>query len=152
MTPSKVLVTGATGDTGGYAIELLLERGHEVRALAHRRDDRSKRLEERGVEMVFGDFLNMDEMRAALRGVQRAYFCYPIRPGIIQATAYFAQAAKEAGVDGVVNMAQVSARGIRRVTPRGITGWPSGFSTGRGSRSLISGRRSSPSGCSISPR
>jgi NAD(P)H dehydrogenase (quinone) len=111
MTPSKVLVTGATGDTGGYAIELLLERGHEVRALAHRRDDRSKRLEERGVEMVFGDFLNMDEMRAALRGVQRAYFCYPIRPGIIQATAYFAQAAKEAGVDGVVNMSQVSARG-----------------------------------------
>ena len=45
-----------------------------------------------------------------MQGVQRAYFCYPIRPGIIQATAYFAQAAKEAGIDGVVNMSQVSAR------------------------------------------
>ena len=26
--------------------------------------------------------------KAALNGVQRAYFVYPIRPGIIQATAY----------------------------------------------------------------
>src|SRR5262249_55053820 len=33
-----------------------------------------------------------------------------IRPGIIQATAYFAQAAKEVGIDGVVNMSQISAR------------------------------------------
>jgi hypothetical protein len=29
--------------------------------------------------------------------VQRVYFVYPIRPGILQVTAYFAQAAKEAG-------------------------------------------------------
>ena len=42
--------------------------------------------------------------------MQRAYFVYPIRPGILQATAYFAQAAKEAGVDGIVNMSQISAR------------------------------------------
>jgi NAD(P)H dehydrogenase (quinone) len=49
-------------------------------------------------------------VKAALDGVKRAYFVYPIRPGILQATAYFAQAAKEAGVDGVVNMSQISAR------------------------------------------
>ncbi len=42
--------------------------------------------------------------------MQRAYFVYPIRPGILQATAYFAQAAKSAGVDGIVNMSQKSAR------------------------------------------
>ena len=42
--------------------------------------------------------------------MKRAYFVYPIRPGILQATAYFAQAAKEAGVDGIVNMSQKSAR------------------------------------------
>jgi uncharacterized protein YbjT (DUF2867 family) len=59
---------------------------------------------------VFGDFLDLDAIRAAVQGVQHAYFCYPIRPGIIQATAYFAQASKEAGIDGVVNMSQVSAR------------------------------------------
>ena len=42
--------------------------------------------------------------------MQRAYFFYPIRPGIVQATAQFAQAAKEAAVDGIVNMSQISAR------------------------------------------
>jgi uncharacterized protein YbjT (DUF2867 family) len=106
----KILITGATGDTGGYAIDRLLEQGREVRALAHKDDDRSRKLRERGVEVVYGDLLDFDQVRAALDGVRGAYFVYPIRPGILQATAYFAQAAKEAGVDGVVNMSQISAR------------------------------------------
>jgi NAD(P)H dehydrogenase (quinone) len=110
MIPGKVLVTGATGDTGRATIDELLARGHQVRALAHGQDDRSKKLQERGVEVVFGDLLDFGQVRAALDGVQRAYFVYPIRPGILQATAYFAQAAKEAGVDGIVNMSQKSAR------------------------------------------
>ena len=110
MIQGKVLVTGATGDTGRATVNELLARGHKVRALAHGQDDRSKKLQERGVEVVFGDLLDFGQVRAALSGVQRAYFVYPIRPGILQATAYFAQAAKEAGVDGIVNMSQKSAR------------------------------------------
>jgi uncharacterized protein YbjT (DUF2867 family) len=110
MIPGKVLVTGATGDTGRATVDELLARGHQVRALAHGQDDRSKKLQERGVEVVYGDLLDFGQVRAALNGVQRAYFVYPIRPGILQATAYFAQAAKEAGVDGIVNMSQKSAR------------------------------------------
>ena len=110
MAQKKFLVTGATGDTGGYTVEQLLERGHAVRALAHREDDRSKRLEKMGAEVVIGDFLKFNDVRAAMRGVRGAYFCYPIRPGILQATAYFAQAAKEAGLECVVNMSQKSAR------------------------------------------
>jgi NAD(P)H dehydrogenase (quinone) len=110
MIQGKVLVTAATGFTGGATVEEFLARGRHVRALAHREDARSKRLQELGAEVVFGDFLDLDAIRAAVQGVRRAYFCYPIRPGIIQATAYFAQAAKEAGIDGVVNMSQVCAR------------------------------------------
>src|SRR6266850_186107 len=110
MAQQKFLVTGATGDTGGYTVEQLLERGHAVRALAHREDDRSKRLGKMGAEVVIGDFLKFNDVRAAMRGVRGAYFCYPIRPGILQATAYFAQAAKEAGLECVVNMSQKSAR------------------------------------------
>jgi NAD(P)H dehydrogenase (quinone) len=110
MSIGKVLVTGATGDTGRATVDELLARGHKVRALAHGEDDRSKKLQERGVEVVYGDLLDFGQVRAALDGVQRAYFVYPIRPGILQATAYFAQAAKEAGVDGIVNMSQKSAR------------------------------------------
>ena len=110
MSQGTVLVTGATGDTGRATVEQFLARGRHVRALAHREDARSKRLQELGAEVVFGDFLDQGAIRAAVQGVERAYFCYPIRPGIIQATAYFAQAAKKAGIDCVVNMSQISAR------------------------------------------
>ena len=43
-------------------------------------------------------------------GLNAAYFVYPILLGLIDATAYFAQAAKDARLDGVVNMSQISAR------------------------------------------
>jgi uncharacterized protein YbjT (DUF2867 family) len=110
MIQGKVLVTGATGDTGRATVDELLARGHRVRALAHGQDERSKKLQDRGVEVVYGDLLDFGQVKAALNGVQRAYFVYPIRPGILQATAYFAQAAREAGVDGIVNMSQKTAR------------------------------------------
>src|SRR5882762_4218196 len=110
MAAGKILITGATGDTGGYAIDRLLELGREVRGLAHKRDERSEKLRHRGVEVVYGDLLDFGQVRAALDGVRGAYFCYPIRPGILQATAYFAQAAKEAALECVVNMSQKSAR------------------------------------------
>jgi len=110
MARQKFLVTGATGDTGRHTVEELLARGHQVRALAHREDDRSKRLQKIGAEVVIGDFLDFNTMRTVLEGVRAAYFCYPIRPGILQATAYFSQAAKDAGVNCIVNMSQQSAR------------------------------------------
>ena len=45
------------------------------------------------------------------RRPSRPISCYPIAPGIIgAAAAYFAQAAKEAGVTAIVNMSQISAR------------------------------------------
>src|ERR1700730_9938002 len=110
MSRRTFLVTGATGDTGGATVEQMLACGHHVRGLGHSQGDRAKRLQGRGAEVVFGDFLNLDDVRATLRGVAGAYFCYPIRPGIIQATAFFAQAAKEAVAECVVNMSQILAR------------------------------------------
>src|SRR5258708_8718732 len=110
MSRQTFLVTGVIGDTGGAPVEQILASRHHVRALAHRQDDRAKRLQGLGAEVVFGDFLNLDDVRAALRSVAGAYFCYPIRPGIIQATAFSAQVAQEAGVECVVKMSQMSAR------------------------------------------
>jgi NAD(P)H dehydrogenase (quinone) len=111
MTQTKYLITGATGATGGDTVRQLLEKHHAVRVLAHRPDQRSEQLLEVGAEVVFGDFLDFDSVRGAMSGVHRAYFCYPISPGLVQATAQFAQAAKEAGVEVIVNMSQISARG-----------------------------------------
>jgi NAD(P)H dehydrogenase (quinone) len=80
MIPGTTLVTGATGATGGETIKLLLRRGDSVRALAHRQDERSKRLQEEGVEVVFGDFLDFDAMRAALKGRVEPTFAIPFVP------------------------------------------------------------------------
>jgi NAD(P)H dehydrogenase (quinone) len=59
---------------------------------------------------VVGDLLEHDDAIRATAGTSAAYFCYPVRPGLIQATAYFADAAKRAGLAAVVNLSQISAR------------------------------------------
>ena len=104
------LITGATGNTGQPTVQLLVERGHRVRAFIHRDDDRSRQLTAAGAEIVVGDLLDFHDVSSALRGVSGAYFCYPIAPGLLDATVTFAQAATEAGVRSVVNMSQISAR------------------------------------------
>lgn len=104
------LIAGATGATGRAAVQDLLNAGAHVRALVHREDNRSEALAKLGAEIVLGDLLEFESVRAAMNGVEGAYFVYPIIPGILQATAYFAQAAKEAQLASVVNMSQVSAR------------------------------------------
>jgi nucleoside-diphosphate-sugar epimerase len=43
MAKTSYLVTGATGATGGATARQLLAKGYRVRALAHRRDERSDR-------------------------------------------------------------------------------------------------------------
>jgi uncharacterized protein YbjT (DUF2867 family) len=122
MAQKKFLVTGATGATGGYAVERLLERRHAVRALAHREDDRSKRLQELGAEVVIGDLLKLNEVRSALSEIRAAYFVYPLSPTLVQATAIFAQAAKEAEVEIVANMSQWPSRPSAK-SPATINHW-----------------------------
>ena len=110
MSQADILVSGATGHTGGAAIDELLEMGKRVRAYVRSDDERVAVLRRRGVDIAVGDFTNIDDIRAAMEGIRSAYFLHPIAPGIIGAAAYFAQAAKEAGVTAIVNMSQISAR------------------------------------------
>jgi NAD(P)H dehydrogenase (quinone) len=59
---------------------------------------------------VQGDLTDLDAVSAAMKGITSAFFVFPItRPGIIQATAYFAQAAVENGVGHIVNLSQFGA-------------------------------------------
>ncbi|MBB3451860.1 uncharacterized protein YbjT (DUF2867 family) [Rhizobium sp. BK313] len=110
MSEAEILVSGATGRTGGAAIDELLKMGKSVRAYVRLDDERAAALRQRGVDIAVGDFTDIDDIRAAMEGVGSAYFLHPIAPGIIGAAAYFAQAAKEAGVTAIVNMSQISAR------------------------------------------
>ncbi|MFC0400679.1 NmrA family NAD(P)-binding protein [Paraburkholderia rhizosphaerae] len=110
MNQAEILVSGATGRTGGAAIDELLKMGKSVRAYVRTDDDRAAALRQRGVDIAIGDFTDIDDIRAAMEGIRSAYFLHPIAPGIVGASAYFAQAAKEAGVTAIVNMSQISAR------------------------------------------
>src|SRR5277367_634343 len=115
MESRKILITGATGATGGNAITKLLELKIPVRALIHQLDARSEELRASGVEIVQGDLNDFGAVSEALKGITGAYFVFPIQvPGILEATAYFAQAAIEQGVSAIVNMSQISARRIAK--------------------------------------
>ncbi len=115
MAENKILVTGATGATGGKAIKTLLELNIPVRALVHLIDARSEQLRAQGMEIVHGDLSDFGAVNAALKGVTGAYFVYPIQvPGILEATAFFAQAALEQGVGAIMNMLENSARMIAK--------------------------------------
>lgn len=110
MQQRKFLITGATGKTGAPTVNYLLEAGHAVRAMVHAEDGRSAALRAAGAEVIVGDLLNHDDLIRAASGTSGAYLCYPVRPGFIQATAYFADVARRAGLDVVVEMSQISAR------------------------------------------
>jgi NAD(P)H dehydrogenase (quinone) len=108
----KILVTGPTGATGNNTIQqLLLSKHVAVRALVYRADNRSEALGAQGVEVVLGDLTDFNSVDAALSGITTAFFLYPVTvPGILDAAAYFAQAASEAKVELIVNMSQRTAR------------------------------------------
>jgi NAD(P)H dehydrogenase (quinone) len=107
----KVLITGATGATGKNAIAKLIESNIPVRAMVHKIDARSAELAAQGVEVVEGDLSDFASVTAALKGIHAAYFVYPIQvPGLIEATAYFIQAASEEKVSHIINMSQRTAR------------------------------------------
>jgi len=115
MENRKILITGATGATGGHAITKLLELKVPVRALVHHLDTRSEELRASGVEVVQGGLNDFGTVSEALKGITGAYFVFPIQvPGILEASAYFAQAAIEQGVSAIVNMSQISARRIAK--------------------------------------
>ncbi len=105
----KVLISGATGDTGRAAVKESLRRGLSVRAMVHAKDDRAAALEELGAEIIVGDLHKIDTIRKAMERADAAYFVYPVQPGLIEATVNFAQAAKETSVAALVNLSQRSA-------------------------------------------
>jgi uncharacterized protein YbjT (DUF2867 family) len=110
MMKPRVLIAGATGATGSVATKLLLEKGFPVRAFVHKDDERARKLQALGAEIFVGDLLDFRAVRRAFDGAKRAYFVYPVRPGLVQATAQYAQAALEAKAEFIVNMSQVTAR------------------------------------------
>jgi len=127
MTVAPVLVTGAAGgsqgSTGFHVTWLLRDKGRPVRAFVHRLDDRSDRLRALGAEIVEGDLRDFRSVAAAMSGIRRAYFAYPVQEGLLDAAATFAAAARSAGVEQVVNLSQWLQPGGEQPTPHQARHW-----------------------------
>ena len=106
MTRPRIIVTGATGKTGSVVVTELLKAGYPVRAMVHREDGRSARLKAQGAEIAVADMSDVERMTDALKDVQRAYYCPPFDPYMIQGAVAFAVAAKEARLEHIVGITQ----------------------------------------------
>ncbi len=106
MSKPRMVVTGATGKTGSVVVNELLKAGYPVRAMVHREDDRSARLRAQGAEIVIADMSDVERIADALRDVQRAYYCPPYDPYMIQGAVAFAVAAKESRLEQIVGLSQ----------------------------------------------
>jgi nucleoside-diphosphate-sugar epimerase len=69
----KVLVTGAAGFLGGHLVDMLVERGDEVRAMVRPVEEASRLHKLTGVEVVHGDLTDRESLKRAVQGVQRVY-------------------------------------------------------------------------------
>jgi len=105
-----ILITGAAGgqqgSTGRVVAGLLLRQGIPVRAFVHKLDARSDELRQQGAEILEGDLLNPATVQAAMKKVKRAFFTYPVADGLLEAATIFAAAARDAGLELVVNNSQ----------------------------------------------
>jgi uncharacterized protein YbjT (DUF2867 family) len=127
MSVEPVLVTGAAGgnqgSTGFHVTRLLLDKDRPVRAFVHRLDDRSDRLRALGADVVEGDLRDFRSVAAAMDGIRRAYFAYPVQEGLLEAAGTFAATARLAGVEQVVNLSQWLQPGGEQPTPHQARHW-----------------------------
>ncbi|MPW22835.1 SDR family NAD(P)-dependent oxidoreductase [Paraburkholderia sp. CNPSo 3157] len=106
-----ILVTGAAGAVGGIGrslTEMLLAKGHKVRAMVRREDKRAEDLRRLGAEVVLGDLTDLASMHRAIDGCSRIYFGMSVSPSYLEATVNTAAVARHHGVEAFVNMSQMT--------------------------------------------
>src|ERR1700674_2963701 len=118
----SILVTGAAGQLGSVGrtvTGLLLDRGFPVRAMVRREDERAASLRAAGAQGVVGDLLEPGDVYRVVSGCGRVYFRMSVSAGYLEAAVTMAAVAREAGVNALVNMSQmtVSEMSIQNTTP-----------------------------------
>jgi uncharacterized protein YbjT (DUF2867 family) len=101
-----ILVTAATGRVGRHVVDQLVKRGAQVRALTR---DPSKAGFPAGVEVVQGDLLDIDSLRAALDGVSTLFLLNAVTGDEFTQAIVTLNLAREAGVDRVVYLSVIHA-------------------------------------------
>lgn len=99
-----ILITGATGTVGRQVVQQLLQRGARVRTLV--RNPETANLPD-GVEIVKGDFLDVDALRAAFEGVRTLFLLNAVVPDEFSQALIALNVAREAGVRRVVYLSVI---------------------------------------------
>src|SRR5689334_18866063 len=108
---SPILVTGAAGAIGSIGrnlTEMLLTKGHKVRALVRREDGRAEVLRQLGAEVMQGDLTDLGAMHGAIEGCARIYFGMSVSADYLTATVNTAAVAHHHDVEAFVNMSQMT--------------------------------------------
>ena len=102
-----ILVTGAAGAVGSIGrifTEMLLAKGHKVRALVRREDERAEALRQLGAEVMQGDLTDLTAMHRAIEGCASVYFGMSVSADYLMATVNTAAVARHHGVEAFANM------------------------------------------------
>jgi uncharacterized protein YbjT (DUF2867 family) len=103
-----ILITGATGTNGSEIIKQLVAQGASVRALV-RNPAKATTLEQLGVEVVQGDFNELESLVKALDGVEKALMLPPIAENAVELQRNFIEAAKKTKTQHIVKFSGMGA-------------------------------------------
>ena len=101
-----ILVTGATGRVGRHVVDQLVKRGAAVRVLTR---DPLKTSFPAGVDVVQGDLLDVDTLRAAFDGVSTLFLLNAVTGDEFTQAIITLNVAREAGVKRVVYLSVLHA-------------------------------------------
>ena len=99
-----ILVTGATGNVGRNVIDQLVQRGADVRALVR---DPAKANFPASVEIVKGDLLDVDALRAAFSGVSTLFLLNGVVADEYTQALVALAVAREAGIERIVYLSVI---------------------------------------------
>jgi len=110
---NPVLVTGATSAVGRNVVRSLAERGTRVRAMVQD----MRKVEDAGlpgVDIRIGDLRDEEQVRTALRGVDKVYLITPLTKEMPDMTRMIVRAAEEEGVRKIVRQSVIDCGVDRR--------------------------------------
>jgi uncharacterized protein YbjT (DUF2867 family) len=102
-----ILITGASGNVGSQVLKQLSATGAKLRAMY--RNQQAAASAPKGIEVAIADFAKPEELKQALRGVEKLFLlCAPV-PELPQLEANAVDAAKSAGVKHIVKLSAIGA-------------------------------------------